>query len=112
MQDAFEPPGKVAAQEMGSPIPQFLLAYFHIIRRCAQNRHCELGRQLEYVVGINKKNIIAMRSCQIQGFVPVVGEINPGTFCQLPGDIGKIRPDDILRPVGRARIDDGPIVDD
>jgi hypothetical protein len=77
-----------------------------------KSRHLESGLEFEQVIGVDDKDVVAMRNCKLQCLVSIVSEVLPGSLMQLAGQIRHQCADRVLGPIARAGIDDHPPIYD
>ena len=63
-------------------------------------------------IGIDHQRVVAVSSGELERLRPVAGEIDPRTVDHLTGEVGEDRPDDLLRPIGAAGVDNAEGIDE
>ena len=80
------------------------------VRVGLERGHFELGLELEHIIGVDDQHVFAMRSRKLQCLGSIMSEVAPGPLVQLSRQIGQQCADFVLGAVGRAGVDDHPIV--
>ena len=68
-------------------------------------------RHTQLLVGVDEQQILAPLARQLQRLIAVVREIHPGPLVQFTGPVFHEFADHLLRAIGRAGVDDHPLVD-
>ena len=80
------------------------------VRVRLERRHFELRFELEHIIGVDDQCVFATRPRKLQRLGSIVGEVPPGALVQFSGQISHQCAYRILGAIGRAGIDDHPVV--
>lgn len=87
MEDAFVAPWKRVPHQLAAQIADASVAHEQVEGVDAQIGQSEAGLDLENFIGIDDEDVVGAAVREAESFAAVVGEIHPGTFVQLPGNV-------------------------
>ena len=109
MQHTAIEPAQPVADELLALVVQRAVADVDGVAILAEQRQTEIGGQFERVIGVNDQRIVAMRPRQVERLGAVVGKVLPRALVKLAWQTGEFPPDDVLRTIGGAGVDDHPV---
>jgi len=112
VQHAAIEPAQAVADQLHALVGNRGVADLDHVAVAEQRRQAIVVRHFERVVRVDDQRIVGQRPGQFQRFGSVEREVLPRTFIELAGKVAQVVPDDVLRPVGGAGVDDHPVRDE
>ncbi len=111
MSDADPSPWKICFGKLRLLIGITLSPPPHHIHIMAQIGKLKLRLVFQNIICVHKQNVIPLALSKVVRLGAIFAKIPPRTLVKLPRNLFQMFFDDVLRSVGRARIDNDPIVD-